>query len=985
MESEEAILAHYNLKDPFPTEWPAELDDSDIENGVPSSDVQKSLLRRSKTRYSALERVGSDRRSLVPGTEKIGDGRENLVQRDEPDPLGGTDSVVRVLRQKGIPVDDASRIRNQFLLSSTTFNPQRYLSQVHSDASTQSLLLGLDALSRSIDQKSASLKVLVEANFERFVRAKTTIDNVYAEMRNQGADAELEKPRGHSRISSRSSVHGRSISGQGPPTPGKGINKPLPSDKKKHALVKESEYGIQGIKGPLVEAAMKAEEIWGPALGGREREENLRMGMDSVQKGRVMFEVNMAIAECIKRKDYDELIKNYMRARKFAQEARDIAHSSYGESKLTQSQVYQLVMAARIVSEIDEKIQDFKRDVWKRLSTFHGHSMKDGNDESMTLIKVLLELGVEDNPIWVWLLSKYDHLRSKISATFTRSRVEIEVLRRRLATYEPERQIHYLKQQEPPLDMPVIIELWELIYSSLNKLLSTKTGMLAEIIDFWERAQTFIDGKVQKTLPIGINGESRKHHRLSTDGVRDLENGTVELVDMIRENVFKFFVELPIEDVSMLYSPLPPLTPKTPSTPMSAMRSPLANQDLRFQSDASNLPPPSPKKGEAWEEYAFWPPYSNSLSGLHYLGRALNLLGVAANEMSLIGAAGSLSEKLKFLVGVARERCLRAICMAWNKDAEALKELEDWDRDIEHRDTTHFPNDFIHFENSVLAGIQKILYIPEAAATKSGSQGILSPPPTKLVQMVRSQFITSLYKVLNGMVENAERYHISAVPKPIRLLLTLSNLKLLSDPLIPNLLSHFETSFTTTLTDSTPTISSSILQIESRLFQAFVAPQTAELTKIFHSGISSPDWIPSTARPTHVRPYIYTALLSIVSTHTLVSTTTPTLLHSILSHSLEHLSLAFLLAFKLRPRYTLPALMQATLDVEFVAATLGQYTSTKASEAQAEVYRELDARTDAEARKKLQDELQEMRTVLKKLREGTKGEFGCFKGRPRPK
>lgn len=72
--------------------------------------------------------------------------------------------------------------------------------------------------------------------------------------------------------------------------------------------------------------------------------------------------------------------------------------------------------------------------------------------------------------------------------------------------------------------------------------------------------------------------------------------------------------------------------------------------------------------------------------------------------------------------------------------------------------------------------------------------------------------------------------------------------------------------------------------------------------------------------------------------------------------------------------------MQATLDVEFLAATLGQYTSKRASEAQADAYRELDARTDAEARRKLQDELQEMRTVLKKLREGTKGEFGCFRG-----
>src|SRR5271156_39904 len=93
---------------------------------------------------------------------------------------------------------------NRFLLSSTTFSPALFLSQVHSKASTQDLLQGLDILSKSIDQKSASLKVLVESNFERFVRAKATIDNVYTEMRNQGVDPDTQSQpashrRGHSR------------------------------------------------------------------------------------------------------------------------------------------------------------------------------------------------------------------------------------------------------------------------------------------------------------------------------------------------------------------------------------------------------------------------------------------------------------------------------------------------------------------------------------------------------------------------------------------------------------------------------------------------------------------------------------------------------------------------------------------------------------------------------------------------------------------
>lgn len=71
--------------------------------------------------------------------------------------------------------------------------------------------------------------------------------------------------------------------------------------------------------------------------------------------------------------------------------------------------------------------------------------------------------------------------------------------------------------------------------------------------------------------------------------------------------------------------------------------------------------------------------------------------------------------------------------------------------------------------------------------------------------------------------------------------------------------------------------------------------------------------------------------------------------------------------------------MQATLDVEFVAQTLSQYTTERASEMQSQIYQELDKGTDNEARTRLQTELPEMRSTLKRLREGSRSEFACFK------
>ncbi|KAL8990857.1 MAG: hypothetical protein Q9177_000586 [Variospora cf. flavescens] len=1017
---EQTLLNHYNINTLYPTAWPIEKNESDASGDEQSTNTTKRLAHsRSKSRYSALIRNGSDRRSLVPGSEKTGDGIENLVQKDEPDPLGGPDSVVRILRQKGLPVEEDQRLRNRFLLSSTTFSPTLYLSHVHSDASTQSLLRGLESLSGSIDQKSASLKVLVESNFERFVRAKTTIDNVYAEMRNQGADTPVaELPRTRSRITSKGSAHFRNSSAQGPFS-SRGVDKPLPSDKKKHALVKESEYGVQGIKAPLIEVAVKAEEIWGPALGGRAREESLKSAMASVEECREIFEVGPALSSCIKRKGYDSLVDEYRKARRFAEEARATANqASGGRGSLTDSQVYRVIITARMWSGVENQIDEFKREIWRRLVNVEAppppSAGQNTPDEPMALIGVLLELGVEDNPIWFWLLSRYDYLKTKIAASFERSRVEIEILRRRLANAGPPPLRTIIAHLKGPrdsashdkthhLDTPAVLELWDLIHSSVCYLLSTAGGLLGEVIEFWDKAQAFIDGKTQRTLPTGLDGQSEKHHRLSTDGIKDLQKGFVELIEILRDSVFAFFAEPPIEDVSMLYSPLPSTTP---TTPKSAVFAPFAHQDSRFRFDASNPPPPSPKHGEAWEDFAFWPPHANALSGIHYLDKVLSLVGTAAMELGdlrPVSSSSRVQDGLKTLINGTRERCVSALAAAWIRDAEMFHLMETFARSNDRRELTKLPAYFLAFEKAVLSGLDRLVYVPDVTS-KAGSSILITPPTSTTLKLIRRDFTKTIYVLLSDMIKDAEKHSsrnntLNLQPmdtaslslydslddakgksQSTRLLLTMSNIKYFQTDLIPQLITHFETSFSLKIPEETRTIKDALSQIEAKLFKSYTGPSAEKLASTIYNGITSPNWVPTTDRPTELRPYVYEALLQLVYIHTEVSTTAPPLLHAIISHLFERIVGSFLDAIRARTdRYSLPALMQATLDVEFVASTMSQYTTAAAGALQEEVYRELDQRTDKSARARLQKELPDMRAILKKLREGTRGEFGCFK------
>jgi exocyst complex component 2 len=229
---------------------------------------------------------------------------------------------------------------------------------------------------------------------------------------------------------------------------------------------------------------------------------------------------------------------------------------------------------------------------------------------------------------------------------------------------------------------------------------------------------------------------------------------------------------------------------------------------------------------------------------------------------------------------------------------------------------------------------------------------------------------------------------------------TLSNLTLLRNTTVPSLISQFESDFSIALPDERKQISDVLSQIDTRLFQSYTRPHVESISITISTAIADPTWAP-TARPTSVRPYVYKVLLHLVSLHAELSTTAETLTTPVLSALFETICKSLLEAFRQRASsssssssssppstsasasatgqkpFSLFALMQATLDVEFFAQTLGGLFGTeRASEMQSAVYVELDRAGDARA---LQAELPEMRGVLKRLKDGTRAEFACFR------
>lgn len=212
------------------------------------------------------------------------------------------------------------------------------------------------------------------------------------------------------------------------------------------------------------------------------------------------------------------------------------------------------------------------------------------------------------------------------------------------------------------------------------------------------------------------------------------------------------------------------------------------------------------------------------------------------------------------------------------------------------------------------------------------------------------------------------------------MLLTLSNLRALRVDIVPNLTTQFENAFSVKLTDESATIKDALGQIDKQLFDSYTRRSIQNIRTTIRNGISSSSWAPAlNEKPREVRPYVSEVLLSLVLVHSQVSTTASVLTNQVLAHLLEETSRELLEAFKQRQRYTLSSLMQATLDVEFIAQTLSQYSTPQATEMQSLIYQELDNGTDTENRMLLQAELPDMRAVLKGLRDGSRSEFACFR------
>lgn len=256
-----------------------------------------------------------------------------------------------------------------------------------------------------------------------------------------------------------------------------------------------------------------------------------------------------------------------------------------------------------------------------------------------------------------------------------------------------------MAETQGPPDTPAVVSFWDELRSTIIMIIDPSNGILGELLNYWKIADSFING--DNLLPAGIDDQSRKHHTLPDEDVRDLRSGLVELVNIIRDCMIALFQDPPIDNLSLSASSS--LDDEEPLAP------PMPRAERQRTRDAEDMS-------------AFWPPGANSLGGVHYLGAAMVMLGNAAVSMADIdkGIGRQTAESLRSMVSTARDRTVAAVIAAWITDAQGCKVMEDWTRAKENQGVTKMPGSFAAFERELISSMQGMVYLDKVRNSDTG-------------------------------------------------------------------------------------------------------------------------------------------------------------------------------------------------------------------------------------------------------------------------
>ncbi|ORY73403.1 exocyst complex component Sec5-domain-containing protein [Leucosporidium creatinivorum] len=844
---------------------------------------------------------------------------------DELDPLGLMRGGVLAANPE-ITTD----IRSAILLGSKTFDPKVFLSTVHPNATFKDLNVGRERLKDSLEQRSGALKLLVQAEWDRFVGVKGATESVYEEMKHGGP------------------------------------------------LAPESEHGVKEVRDTLKQATKRADAVFQPILDARTKAERLKSTLGVFERSKFFFNLPTILGEAVEDGKYEVALQAYKKGR-YILASRPAQLLGLPVATTPQQQQQQKRIYDKVWGQVEKIIGDLRATLGKRL-----RDTKRGLDEVEKTIEILLELDPSDDPVWIFFDTQHRHilqlLRTSAEASMSRIRVAMDQYGEvfeddRKAVSDLRACVASLEalDGEQVRESSAGLEVWKLIFELVRNL---NEVILQTLPSFWKVAKGYMEGKYQKK-----NASSSTAARRSPTQCRVMSQDIVTLYVSLLSAFFTLSSSTHSPNTSHdaastdpnATPPLPPFVPPNSNAAanchwllktlneLTECVSELAALELAGEASASL------KELVASTRWRFEEAICSSWVRDAKVFYRLETWLPDPDEPSTTAYLRNVAAFQRFCAISAYR-----IAGGTEERANALMSSTSTGGGSKGRQEADLPGEFVRkvqssFLDALYAFLDGLVHVafsdPEAIFTSG-----------KLVTR-RAPF------------ENDD----SGRPKEVdirnvdtRILLTVSNLTHLRESSIPRLVHQFQQAFKVDMSADIQMLTDVTDQLDKILFDDYVKRKSADVAKIIRKGVlgGTVNWYEA-AKPTEVHPFIYDALLSLVLVHAQVSATARPLVARTLGSLVEELAQVALDAFSKVERFGMGGMLQATLEIEFMHQTLSQHVSPLADTTLQSIYKTISQsyyrRPTPNSAAELQSELEGLKRTLVASRRATALQFLCFR------
>ncbi|VEU20767.1 DEKNAAC101744 [Brettanomyces naardenensis] len=710
-------------------------------------------------------------RFLSDGNEVEDDTRRSVGDskaKNFNDPLGFKESVLDGLIDRDIVDDSRDPKSLKYMISSKSFNSALFLSTLHGDKSGKELKGSIEHLEKDLESKKPLLQQLIAANFTKTLYTKNSLDKVFGEFSESG----------------------------------------LPNE-------------IGSLKKSLAESSSSSNQLLNPIVLQISKEREVKKALDAIKENKLLLDLPSRLQTFIKEKDFYSVVTEYKRGMKFYQ-------------KSQQSNP----ILDKVWSKVRSVINDYKQGLWERLGKIHIEeislnfgSSPPNEDNFITLITRILELGTDENPIIEFINLQFDYIskniddglskvqytrllksRESIFNAYDEAEKEEKVPNKEDLSNVALRYIYTILTDGSELpedgdvesyDLPMVMELWSFLTSYINEI--TDDVVTRKIVKFATVVHFFV-----YEFPKRFDSQ--------------LQDSFVEFEDYEKRKMREFFETL-IEKVCtrLLF-----IFEATGKDLVSAIDS---GTEVEPLTDSKNV--------NAQSSFGFIPPHSNVISAFYFSLQLQNKISDTFQD--LLGHTGMLQSKS---IDSAMAKTLKAINVnivtgvlcTMNSDIRKLSYIEDWRLSDTFEGCTKLPDFLLNYYKLFITKLKE-LYIMEDPA---------------LFKRIQAQFLRSFDLLVENQLKAViTKSHEDSNSKDFYFITALSNLSALKLKVLPRIIQMFDNQFATSLSTSGLKVYSSLENFEVIIYDEYLKSYKSSLKDIIGTGVRSTNWYQMEVNRTH--------------------------------------------------------------------------------------------------------------------------------------